>query len=164
MSSRKANVRVLVQRRLRLPLPLSQRICGCGLSIDPFGHHRNMDLGVPRVGDNRRLEVVVDGLPFFGGAQLAVDTTLVSALKANGEPGEVLQTGTEWLWQRRVASKRECAPNCLIRAAGHVLWCLLLRLAGDGRKRPRSSSVCWPGHVSDPNPVCFKDVWNKCGG
>ena len=105
--------RVLVQRRLRLPLPLSQRICGCGLSIDPLGHHRavcsrtgalgrgfalesalarvcreasgrvatnlfvrNMDLGVTRAGDNRRLEVVVDGLPLFGGAQLAVDTTL----------------------------------------------------------------------------------------
>ena len=32
--------RVLVQRRLRLLLPLSQRICGCGLSIDPLGHHR----------------------------------------------------------------------------------------------------------------------------
>ena len=194
--------RVLVQRRLRLPLPLFQRICGCGLSIDPLGHHRaacsrtgalgrrgfalesalarvcreaggrvatnlfvrNMDLGVPRAGDNRRLEVVVDGLPLFGGAQLAVDTTLVSALKANGEPGEVLQTGTEWLWQRRVASKRERTPNCLIRAAGHVLWCLLLRLAGDGRTRPRSSSVCWRGHVSDPNPGCFKDVWSKRGG
>ena len=33
-------LRVLVQRRLRLPLPLSQRICGCGLSVDPLGHHR----------------------------------------------------------------------------------------------------------------------------
>ena len=32
--------RVLVQRRLRLPLPLSHRICGCGLSIDSLGHHR----------------------------------------------------------------------------------------------------------------------------
>ena len=47
---------------------------------------RNMDLGVPSAGDNRRLEVVIDGLPLFGGAQLAVDTTLVSALKENGEP------------------------------------------------------------------------------
>ena len=32
--------RVLLQRRLSLPLPLSQRICGCGLPNDPFGHHR----------------------------------------------------------------------------------------------------------------------------
>ena len=32
---------------------------------------RNMDLEVPVVGDNRRLEVVVDGLPLHGGVQLA---------------------------------------------------------------------------------------------
>jgi len=36
--------------------------------------------------DSRRIEVVVDGLPLFHGAQLAVDTILVSALKRNGEP------------------------------------------------------------------------------
>ena len=32
--------RVLLQRRLHLPLPLSQRICRCGRPLDPFGHHR----------------------------------------------------------------------------------------------------------------------------
>ena len=32
-----------------------------------------------------RLEVVVDGLSIFWGVQLAVDTTVVSALHANGE-------------------------------------------------------------------------------
>ena len=111
--------RVLLQRRLHLPLPLSQRICGCGRPLDPFGHHRaacsrtgalgrrgfalesaaarvfreaggrvvtnmfvrDMDLGVPVAGDNRRLEVVVDGLPLHGGVQLAVDTTLVSSVR-----------------------------------------------------------------------------------
>ena len=31
--------RVLLQRRLHLPLPLSKRICGCGRPLDPFGHH-----------------------------------------------------------------------------------------------------------------------------
>ena len=35
---------------------------------------RDMDLGVPNAHDNRRLEVVVNGLPLFGGVQLAVDT------------------------------------------------------------------------------------------
>ena len=34
--------------------------------------------------DGRRLEVVADGLPLFGGAQLAVDTTIVSALRSDG--------------------------------------------------------------------------------
>ena len=44
---------------------------------------RNMDLGAPNAADNRRLEVVVDGLPLFGGVQLAVDTTLVSAVQGD---------------------------------------------------------------------------------
>ena len=32
--------RVLLLRRLRLPLPLSRRFCRCGRLIDEFGHHR----------------------------------------------------------------------------------------------------------------------------
>ena len=39
---------------------------------------RDLDLGVVDHLDDRRLEVVADGLPLFGGAQLAIDTTLVS--------------------------------------------------------------------------------------
>ena len=45
---------------------------------------QDLDLAVPHAADARRLEVVVDGLPLFCGAQLAVDTTLVCALHANG--------------------------------------------------------------------------------
>ena len=101
-------------------LLLSKRMCGCGHSIDSIfadrhawkkgivveravarvcreaGGHvattmfvRNMDLGVPRAADSRRLEVVVDGSFFFGGVQLAVD------------PGEELQTVTEWPLQKQ---------------------------------------------------------------
>ena len=40
---------------------------------------RDLDLVGPRVEDARRLEMVADGLPLFGGA-----TTLVSALRADG--------------------------------------------------------------------------------
>ena len=36
--------------------------------------------------DDRRLEVVADGLPLFHGAQLAVDTTLVCTVRADGTP------------------------------------------------------------------------------
>ena len=32
--------RVLFLRRLRLPLPLSFRLCTCGRPLDSFGHHR----------------------------------------------------------------------------------------------------------------------------
>ena len=45
---------------------------------------RDFDSGIPLVGDARRLEVVVDGLPLFSGRQLAVDATLVGALHADG--------------------------------------------------------------------------------
>ena len=113
--------RVLLLRRLRLPLPPSSRTCRCGRLLDSFGHHRascalagvlgrrgfalesaaaricreaggrvatnvlvgDLDLPVPP-NDGRRLEVVVDGLPVYGGAQLAVDTTLVSPLHCDG--------------------------------------------------------------------------------
>ena len=115
--------RVLLLRRLRLPLPPASRLCRCGRLLYNFGHHRascaqagvlgrrgfavesaaaricreargrvatnvlvrDLDIPVP-VNDGRRLEVVVDGLPLFGGAQLAVDTTLVSSLHCDGSP------------------------------------------------------------------------------
>ena len=47
---------------------------------------RELDLGVGGVLDNKRLEVVVDGLPLFNGAQLAVDTTFVSPIRRDGIP------------------------------------------------------------------------------
>ena len=116
--------RVLLLRRLRLPLPLSARQCRCGRPLDAFGHHRaacaragvlgrrgfavesagaricreaggrvvanamlrDFDLVAPNPRDQRRLEILADGLPLFGGAQLAVDTTLVSPLHCDGSP------------------------------------------------------------------------------
>ena len=44
---------------------------------------RDFDLKHLQGPDGRRLEVA-DCLPLFGGAQLALDTTLVSALKGDG--------------------------------------------------------------------------------
>ena len=44
----------------------------------------DLDIAILGVMDNIRLEVVADGLPLFHGAQLAVDTTIVSALKRDG--------------------------------------------------------------------------------
>ena len=45
---------------------------------------RELDFGLVEEADGRRLEVVADGLPLFGGAQLAIDTTVVSALHSDG--------------------------------------------------------------------------------
>ena len=51
---------------------------------------RDMDVAA-NPGDARRLEIVADGLPMFGGAQLAIDTTLVSALPFPDAHGAALQ-------------------------------------------------------------------------
>ena len=67
-------------------------------------HVRDMDLGIPNAADSRRLEVVVDGLPLHGGVQLAIDTTLVSAVKGDGSP----QRGAadmEWLLPMHAGGK-----------------------------------------------------------
>ena len=69
-----------------------------------------MDLDVP-IADARRLEVVVDGLPLQGGAQLAVDTTLVCALHADGRPrlGAAKHDGVALKVARR--KKIHCLPR-----------------------------------------------------
>ena len=115
--------RVLLLRRLRLPLPLSSRFCSCGRSLDVFGHHRAAcgkvgvlsrrgyavesavaqicreggarvstnvmvrDLDIAQGNsDSHRLEVIAEGLSLFGGVQLALDATLVSAHHGDGTP------------------------------------------------------------------------------
>ena len=47
-----------------------------------------IDLNIDHVDtqDDRRIEVIANGLPLWGGAQLAVDTTLVSPLTRAGHP------------------------------------------------------------------------------
>ena len=45
---------------------------------------RDLNLAMPRPEDGRRIEVVADGLPLYHGAQLAVDTTMVCALRRDG--------------------------------------------------------------------------------
>ena len=62
------------------------RVCreaGARVSTNLFV--RDLDLPVARH-DGRRLEVVADGLPLFNGAQLAIDPTLVSPVRADGLP------------------------------------------------------------------------------
>ena len=46
---------------------------------------RDLNVAVSRF-DDRRIEVIANGLPLWNGAQIAVDTTIVSPLTAAGEP------------------------------------------------------------------------------
>ena len=64
------------------PIP-SNREAGARVRFNVF--LRDMNVGVP-VGDARRIEVLAQDLPCFGGSQLAVDVTLRSAVSCRGEP------------------------------------------------------------------------------
>ena len=61
------------------------RVCReAGARVTTIVLVRDLDLGAPEATGARRLEDVADGLPLFGGAQLVVDTTFVSALRCDG--------------------------------------------------------------------------------
>ena len=77
---------VLSRRGWSLENVVASTCCEAGGRVSTNIFMRDLDLGHPDVADGRRLEVVVDGLPIFGGAQLAVDTTLVCALHRDGTP------------------------------------------------------------------------------
>ena len=55
-----------------------------GARVSTNVHVRDMDIFAPEVHDGRRTEIIAEGLPLFGGAQLAVDTTLVPAHHCDG--------------------------------------------------------------------------------
>ena len=143
---------------------LTSRTCRCGRQLDSFGHHRavcslagvlggrsshwsrprqvcreagarvrtntfvrDLDLAGVNVLDGRRLEVVADGLTLWHGAQLAKDTTLVSPLQRDGTARH-----------KPDAPRRPHARNSQEKEEGHVWWCSLPKLGGDGPKRRTS--------------------------
>ena len=55
---------------------------------------RDLDLGEFNAFDNRRVEVIADGLTLWQGAQLAIDTTLVSLCEEMVLPDKERQTTT----------------------------------------------------------------------
>ena len=59
------------------------REAGAAVALNVLVRDLNVD---PIRQDDRRIEVIANGLPLWGGAQLAVDTTLVSLLTAAGLP------------------------------------------------------------------------------
>ena len=54
--------------------------------MTPNAFVRDLDLEAFNVLDGRRIGVIADGLTLWQGAQLAIDTTLVSPLRRDGTP------------------------------------------------------------------------------
>ena len=91
---------------------------------------RDLDLDVHNAGDARRLEVVADLLPLFGGAQLAVDTTLVSVLRGDGSArtGAARRDGVTLAAARRAKELRY--PELVGRRARARLVVLAVEVGG----------------------------------
>ena len=148
--------RLLLLRRLRLPLPTCVPVCRCGRPLDSFGHHRaacpravclrdvasrwrwpqpmcavklmhgsrptswsvtwTLLCPTPAL-DGRRLEVVAERLSLFGWVQLALDTTLVSPIHAEGtaRPGAAQRDGVALVSARRL--KERTYPELVGRGA-----------------------------------------------
>ena len=103
-----------------------------------------LNLGVP-LSDGRRLEVVANGLPGFGGVQVAVDATLVSPVRRDGtnrpaEPGLALREATDH--KRRSTRARR----------GAALLSSPSRLGGAGGTRRKPSCTASQGARPSPAP------------
>ena len=70
-----------------------------------------MDIVVPNQLDERRIEVLANGLPLFHGVQVPVD--MVSALWRMEPPTPVPPTSTGLLWRLLVAGKSSGTPSSL---------------------------------------------------
>ena len=84
---------------------------------------RDMDLPAPEARGGRRIEIVADGLPLFGGAQLAVDATLVSPLHCDGSSMAGADLAQFWLRhveERKGPTLSLWVPYRLVVLAGEV--------------------------------------------
>ena len=109
---------------------------------------RDLDLGTPDARDARRLEVVVDGLPLFGGAQLAVDTTLVSAIQGNGEPrnGAADRDGVALLSPKRNGRRLARTLSSSVQGLALGWWCWHWKRAVVGPRMRAQMCSCLHGH------------------
>ena len=114
---------------------------------------RDLDLLAPQALDGRRLDVVAEGLPLFGGMQLAIDATLVSFLHRDGtaRPGSAHIDGVALQVARR--RKERTYPELvglrtrsrLVVLAGEVVgrWsgetCTFVRLLAKAKARSEPS-------------------------
>ena len=85
--------------------------------------------------DDRRIEVIANGLPLWGGAQLAVDTTLVSLLTSSSQPRRRAgQYAGAALQDARKSKERTGAGS----------WSSPSRQEAGGAQKQQLSSASWP--------------------
>ena len=105
---------------------------------------RDMDVRVPDVQDGRRLEVVVEGVPMFGGAQLAWTPPPFPPCIAMDPPDLTQPMSMEWRLSPRGGGRNSRTLISWVPAAGTGLWFSLVKWVDGGLPRPRRSLDCWP--------------------
>ena len=161
--------RVVMLRRLRLPLPLSLHTCRCGRHVNKFGYHRtscaragvlgrrgfalesatarvttnimvrDLDLGEPRAADGRRLEVVVDAL-VSGMCQLAVDATVVCTLHCDGSPHRGAENMDGVVLERARRRKERTYPELVVVGPRRRARLVVLGIEVGGRMSTETTS------------------------
>ena len=153
--------RVVLLRRLRLPLPLSLHTCWCGRQIDKFGHHRASCARAGVLG--RRgfaLESATARVCREAGGRVTTnimvrDLDLAEPRAADGRKmwipqwcalstvtdlhTEERRIWTVWCWRELVAGRNEHTQNWWSPEEEPVLWFLALRLEAACPWRPRHS-------------------------
>ena len=107
-----------------------KRVCreaGARVSTNVFLRDMNIDAVIT---DARQIEVVANGLPMWNGAQVAVDTTMVSPIRADGlaRPEADVRPGVpceDIIWEKRERKYRE-----LLRAGRCRLLVFALEVGG----------------------------------
>ena len=121
---------------------------------------RDLDLPVLNVTDSRRMEVVVDGLPLFGGSQLAVDTKLVCSLHSDGSPHNGAADTDCVIFPRARRRKERRYPE-LVGLGSRARFVVL---ALDGRRRRAHSSLSWRRQKLGENRVSCRRGSRRLGG
>ena len=176
--------RVILLRRLRLPLPLSLHMCRMcvlgrrGFALESVAARicreaggrvtsnvmvRDLDLPVPDTSDSRRLEVVVDGLPLYGGCQLAVDTTLVCALHCDGSLHRGAADAVGVVAQAARRRKERTYPEIVGPRSRARLVVLAVEVGGRWSSETGSFVASWRRHVPGKNHHFSEGGLSKLG-
>ena len=124
---------------------------------------RDLDLDVPNAAKTAgRLEVVADGLPLFGGVQLAIDTTLVSPLHSNGSEWRGAGDRDGVVLEAARRRKERTYPELVHRRHNRARLVVLAAEVGAGGLMKRGASFeLWPGHEPNLNPDCCATELNR---
>ena len=146
------------------------RICreaGARVSTNIFV--RDLDLAPLGGVDGRRLEVVAEGLPVFHGAQLAIDTTLVSPLCTDGVPHRQCATSDGAALLQPARRRKERTYPELSGTQGRArLVVFAAEVVADGQRKCVASSVSLPaprsGHCPSSSVLALSSPGTSVGG